>query len=182
MAYTFDEPRLGMLQIANVDTGISYTSPAGVTTVSPTPPNVLGMYVRAKDPTFGEGEFILLPGCSGNVLGSLLIYNTTSYTTTLCPSTANLAQPVAVSMAANTVTTNFQWCQIAGVAVIKKTAVKINPNVPLFISATAGRVFPTATTGKAVLGVRSANTTTIASATSTINAILDRPHAQGQII
>lgn len=179
MAYTFDEPKLGLLQITAVDAGFT---PPNQSTAIPTPPTTLGMIARAFDPTFGEGEFIVLAGVASTVVGSLVIYNTTSYTTTLCPSTANLAQPVAVAMSANVAATTFGWYQISGVAVIKKTAVKVNPNVPLFISATAGRVFPTATSGKQILGARTANATTIASATSTVNAILDRPHAQGQII
>lgn len=179
MAYTFDEPKLGLLQIANTDAGFV---PPNQLTAIPTPPAVLGMIARAKDPTYGEGEFICLAGVSGTVVGSLVNYNTVSWTTTLNPNTANLAQPVAVAMSANAATTTFGWYQIGGVAVIKKTATKVNPNVALFQSATAGRVFSTATTGKEILGCRSANTTTIASATSTINAILDRPHMQGQII
>lgn len=179
MAYTFDEPKLGLLQIAATDSGIT---PPNQATAIPTPPNVLGMIVRAFDPTFGEGEFILLAGVASTVIGSLVTYNTTSYTTALCPSTANLAQPVAVAMSANVAATTFGWYQIGGVAVIKKTAVKVSPGVSLFISATVGRVFPTATSGKAILGCKSANSATIASAVSTINAIIDRPHAQGQVI
>ena len=64
MAYTIVENQSGLLQIATIDTGV--TSPGGVssgtTSVIPTPPNVLGKIVRADDPTYGEGEFILLLG------------------------------------------------------------------------------------------------------------------------
>lgn len=179
MAYSFDEPKLGLLQINQIDSG--FVPPNQVTAI-PTPPAVLGMIARAKDPTFGEGEFICLAGVASTVVGSLVTYNTTSYTTTLCPSTANLAQPVAVAMSANAAATTFGWYQISGVAVIKKTAVKVSPNVALFISGTAGRVMPTVASGKELLGVRTANAATVASATSTINAIMDRPHAQGQAI
>lgn len=178
MAYTFDEPRLGLLQIAVVDSGFV---PPNQLTAIPTPPNVLGMVCRAKDPTYGEGEFILLAGASSTVVGSMVTYNTTSFTTTLIPNTANLAQPVAVAMSANAASTTFGWYQIGGIAVIKKTAVKVNPTVALYISGTSGRVMPTAASGKQILGCKSANTTTIASATSTITAILDRPHAQGAV-
>ena len=176
MAYSFTEPRLGMLQFASVDSG--YT-PANGSSAIPTAPATLGMIARAYDPTYGEGEFICLAGVASTVVGSLVIYNTTSYTTTLCPNTANLGQPVAVAMSANAASTTFGWYQLSGVAVIKKTATKVNPNVALYISATTGRVFSTLTTGKQILGVRSANAATVASATSTITAIIDRPHAQG---
>ena len=176
MAYTFDEPKLGLLQITAVDAGFV---PPNQATAIPTPPTTLGMICRAFDPTFGEGEFIVLAGVANTVVGLLVNYNTTSYTTTLMPSTANLAQPCAVAMSANILATTFGWYQISGVAVIKKTATKVSPNVALYQSATAGRVFATATSGKQILGCRSANAATIASATSTINAIIDRPHMQG---
>lgn len=179
MAYTFDEPKLGLLQINQIDSGFV---PPNQATAIPTPPAVLGMIARAKDPTYGEGEFICLAGVASTVVGSVVVYNTTSYTTTLIPNTAKLAQPVAVAMSANAATTTFGWYQIGGVAVIKKTAVKVLPNVPLFISSTAGRLSSSTASGKEILGCRSANSTTIASATSTVNAILDRSHAQGQTI
>ena len=51
MAYTFDEHKLGNLQISVIDTGV--TSPSGVssgsTTVIPTPPNTLGSIVKGFD-------------------------------------------------------------------------------------------------------------------------------------
>ena len=47
MAYTFDEPRIGLLNIDQTDSG---TTTAGGTTI-PTPPTVLGTIVRAFDPT-----------------------------------------------------------------------------------------------------------------------------------
>jgi hypothetical protein len=106
-------------------------------------------------------------------------YNQLTGLTTLAPSTANLAQPVAVSMAANTSTTALGWYQIAGEAVIKKTAIKINPNVPIYLSGTAGRVMSTAASGKQILGARTNNAATVASATSTISVLINRPHAQG---
>lgn len=178
MAYTFDEPKLGLLQITAVDSGFT---PPNQSTAIPTPPTTLGMICRAFDPTLGEGEFIVLAGVASTLVGSLVNYNTASYTTTLMPNTANLAQPLAVAMSANVAATTFGWYQISGVAVIKKTAVKVNPNVVLYQSATAGRVMSTAASGKQLLGVRSANAATIASATSTINAIIDRPHMQGAV-
>lgn len=179
MAYTFVDPFIGMLQIASVDSGIT---PPNQATAIPTPPNTLGKIARAVDPSFGEGEFILLAGVASTVVGSLVTYNTASWTTALCPSTANLAQPLAVAMSANVAATTFGWYQISGVAVIKKTAVKVNPNVALFISGTAGRVMPTVASGKEVLAARSANAATVLSATSTINAVINRPFAQGQAI
>ena len=110
MAYTFDEPRLGLLQIAAIDSGV--VPPGNGTTAIPTPPNVLGSVVRAFDPTYGEGEFILLKGVSSTAVGSLVTYDGTTYASTLCAVTGNQARPVAVSMAANTAATTFSWYQI----------------------------------------------------------------------
>jgi phosphatidylserine decarboxylase len=178
MAYSFTENRAGMLQIANTDSGISTTSPAGVVTTIPTPPGTLGMVARAFDPTYGEGEFILLVGVASTVVGSLVTYNATTYQTTLSANTANQATPVAVAMSANTAGL-FGWYQIGGLAVVKKTAVAVNAQVPVYQSATVGRVMPTAASGKQVLGARSANLATVASGVSTVIVSINRPHLQG---
>jgi hypothetical protein len=175
MAYTFDDYKSGLLQIAVVDTGITT---ANGTSVIPTPPNVLGGVIRAFDPTYGEGEFIMLVGVASTVVGSLVTYNTTTYQTALSPNTANLAQPVAVAMSANLAGT-FGWYQIEGLAVVKKTAVAVNVGVPVYQSATTGRVMPTAASGKQLLGARSANLATVASGVSTIIVSINRPHMQG---
>ena len=177
MAYTFTEPRLGLLQIANTDSGFT---PPNSSTAIPTPPATLGMVARAWDPTYGEGEFILLLGVASTVVGSLVTYNATTYQTALSPNSANQAGPVAVAMAATTAGL-FGWYQIGGLAVIKKTAVAVNPQVAIFQSATTGRVMPTAASGKQILGARSANLATVASGTSTVTVLIDRPHMQGQV-
>jgi phosphatidylserine decarboxylase len=169
-----------MLQIANTDSGISTTSPAGVVTTIPTPPGTLGMVARAFDPTYGEGEFILLVGVASTVVGSLVTYNATTYQTTLSANTANQATPVAVAMSANTAGL-FGWYQIGGLAVVKKTAVAVNAQVPVYQSATVGRVMPTAASGKQVLGARSANLATVASGVSTVIVSINRPHLQGAV-
>jgi hypothetical protein len=176
MAYTFDEYKAGMLQIANTDAGVTM---ANGTSAIPTPPAVLGMVCRAFDPTYGEGEFILLLGVASTVVGSLVTYNATTYQTALSPNTANLAQPVAAAMAATTAGL-FGWYQIDGLAVVKKTAVAVNANVAVYQSATTGRIMPTAASGKQILGARSANLATVASGVSTVIVSINRPHMQGQ--
>ena len=175
MAYSFTENRAGMLQIANTDSGVTM---ANGTSAIPTPPATLGMVCRAFDPTYGEGEFILLVGVASTVVGSLVTYNATTYQTTLSANTANQATPVAVAMAANTAGL-FGWYQIGGLAVIKKTAVATNAQVAVYQSATAGRIMATAASGKQVLGARSANLATVASTVSTVIVSINRPHLQG---
>ena len=182
MAYTIVENQSGLLQIATIDTGV--TSPGGVssgtTSVIPTPPNVLGKIVRADDPTYGEGEFILLLGVAATEVGLVVKYNATTYQTVVVTNTTVQDVPVAVAMSANLAGT-FGWYQIAGNAVVKKTAVAVTPQVTLFLSATAGRVKVLASAGLQVVAARSANLTTIAAGTSTVTVTINRPHLQSQI-
>ena len=144
----------------------------------------LGTIVRAQDlaSSLGEGEFIYLAGVTNTVVGSLVTYNNEGATTTLAPNTAHLGEPVAVAMSANSTATSYGWYQIGGVARIKKTAVKVSPNVNIFLSATAGRVSSVAVSGKEVVNAITVNAATVASATSTILVQIQRPFAQGQVI
>lgn len=182
MAYTFAEAQSGLLQIANIDTGVTSASgvSSGSTSVIPTPPNVLGKIVRADDPTYGEGEFILLVGVAGTEVGSVVKYNATTYQTVLVTNTASQDVPVAVAMSANLAGT-FGWYQVSGNAVIKKTAVAVSPQVTLFLSGTAGRVKVLASAGLQVVAARSANLATIAATVSTVTVTINRPHLQSQI-
>ena len=180
MAFTILDPQAGFLPIANIDTG--YLPPSSVssgsTTTYPTLPLYPGMVVKAFDPTYGMGEFILLKGVASTAIGSLVIYNTTSFTTTLCPVTANLGQPVAVSMSANTSSSNWSWYQIEGVAVVaKSTGLGLANNVALAVNS-IGKVGTNAS-GKQILGARTANSTV--SATTTVQVVINRPHLQGRV-
>jgi hypothetical protein len=178
MAYSFVENRVGLPAVTDIDSGV--TMPNGTSAI-PTPPATLGMVARAFDPVYGEGEFILLLGVASTEVGSLVSYNASTYQTALAANTANLAGPVAVAMSANGAGT-FGWYQIGGLAVMKKTAVAVSPQVAIYQSATVGRVMPTVATGKQLLGARSANLATVASGVSTVIVSINRPHKQGQII
>jgi len=177
MAYSWVENRSGMLPVAATDSG--YTTANGTSAI-PTTPATLGMVARAFDPTYGEGEFIMLLGVASTVIGSVVSYNTTTYQTALSANTANLAGPIAVAMSANTAAL-FGWYQIGGLAVIKKTAVAVAVGVAIYQSATVGRIMPTAASGKQILGARSANLTSVTSTTSTVIVSINRPHKQGAV-
>lgn len=176
MAYTITDNAAGLMPIANIDSGV--TMPNGTSAV-PTPPLHLGKIVRAIDPTYGQGEFILLAGVASTAVGSLVVYDGTTYTTTLVPVTANQARPVAVSMAANTSASTFSWYQIEGTAVVVKAPVIVAAKVAVGIGS-AGKVGNTGS-GKEILGARSANTASVVSATTTIAVTINRPHLQGRI-
>ena len=176
MAYTFSEARAGLFPLAVVDSG---QATANNSTAVPTFPAKLGMIVRATDPTYGEGEFILLAGVASTAIGSVVTYNTTSYTTALAPAGTNLPQPIAVAMSANTAATTFGWYQISGVAVAAKNAVTASLVASTPVGIVTAGVFNNTATGAEVQGALVAATAT-ATAT-TVQVVLNRPHMQGRI-
>ena len=161
------------------DRGIGYRP---IDDHSTTQGHPLGTIVKAVDPTYGEGEFIYLLGVASTVVGLIVSYDPSTHATTHVPSTANLAKPLAVAMAA-TVALEYGWYQICGVAVVKKTAVKVDPASTrrVYISGTDGRLMQTSAAGKCILGAASANVATVTSTTSTVLVSLNRPTAQGPI-
>ena len=182
MAYTISDPQAGFLPIATTDSGVvsPYNSVTGSTTTTPTPPLYPGMIVKGTDPTYGAGEFILLPGCASTIVGSVVRYNATSFATTLIANTAVQVMPVAIAMSANTATTTWGWYQIAGQAIVAKTAVILLPNVAVYISATAGKIKALASAGLQIVAARTGSATT-ASASGTVVVFVNRPHCQSQI-
>lgn len=177
MAYSFIENRLGLPPITNIDAG--YT-PVNGSSAIPSEPMKPGMIARAVDPTYGEGEFILLLGAASTAVGSLVRYNAVTYATTLVVNTAVQAMPVAVAMSANTSTSQWGWYQISGTAKLAKTAVIILPNVAVYLSATAGAVKALASAGLQVVACRSQLVTT-ASASGTVLVTINRAHLQSQV-
>lgn len=143
----------------------------------------LGKVVRAYDSTTsgqGAGEFIYLLGAANTLAGLVYSYNATTYQTVVLPVTANLGTPIAVAMSAN-VAAQYGWYQIQGEAVVLKSAVAVTPQAKVYISGTAGRLMPTSTSGRQILGAKFANLTTVTSTTSTATVLINRPFAQGQI-
>jgi len=175
MTYVINENYAAYPAIANTDAG--YTTSGG--TVIPTPPCTLGTIVRANDPTYGEGEFIFLKGVASTVVGSVVIYDGTTYLTTLCPTTKNTARPVAFAMSANATTATYGWYQIGGTAVAVKGTGTITTKATVAVT-TTGKL-GASNSGIEIQGARSANTTTLTSAITTVQLIIDRPHMQGRI-
>ena len=176
MAYTFDEPRPGVLQIANTDAG--YTTANGTALAIPTPPTVLGSVVRAFDPTYGEGEFVCLKGVASTIVGSAVTWDGTTYQTTLAATTQFQGRPIAFAMAATTAAL-YGWYQIGGTAVAAKGTARIQPKVAIGITTTG--LVGNVNSGIQVLGARSANAATVLTATTTVTVVMDRPHLQGRI-
>ena len=156
--------------------------------VSSTQMHPEGMIVRGQytgfasgSNNYGSGEFMYLKGVASTIVGALVTFDPLNHTTTLAPNTANLNNPVAVAMGA-AVASTWGWYQVGGVALVKKTGVPVSPGVAVFLSGTAGRIKSTTATGKQIVNARSVNAATIAAATSSVPVLINRPHAQGQII
>lgn len=149
---------------------------------STTKNHALGTIVRAKDDTYGQGEFIYLLGVASTEVGAVVKYNATTYLTALITvsNAKNKGAPLAVAMSAN-VADGYGWYQISGNAVVKKTGVAVTPQVPVFISATTGRIKVLASAGQQILNAQTANLTTVVTTTSTVVVTINRPHSQGQI-
>ncbi len=163
MAYSLVSPLIGAQPIANFDT---------------TQNHAWGTIVHAKDPTYGEGEFIYLKGVSGGFTGALVTY--TNDGTTALSTTSGVATggaPMAVMMSAMDANTKYGWFQLSGNAVLYKTAVKFDPasGNRVYLSATAGRVMQTSVAGRQILGARFAATATVTSTTSTAIITINRP-------
>lgn len=146
----------------------------------------LGTRIRAFDnTTYGYGEFIYLRGVASTVVGSLVTYDgatagVPTYQTALCPTTANLAQPVAVAMSA-CVANSYGWYQISGNAVIATNGTLAAGPGPVYTSAAAGTVTSTQANGKQILNMRNL-TATGTPATNQAVVQMQYPSVQGQIV
>ena len=139
----------------------------------------LGTIVRASDPTYGQAEFIYLKGIGSTAVGSVVTYDTSTFTTTLSAVGGNIARPVAIAMSAN-VASQYGWYQISGIAVVKKQCtVSLAAGAAVGVLST-GLIAGTGS-GKEILG---AVVHAVASATAgrtTVQVVVNRPHKQGRV-
>lgn len=166
MAYTFIESRVFSQPIANTETTQAADIP-------------LGTIARAVDPTYGVGEFIYLPGVASTAVGSLVTYNTSSYTTALAAVGTNKPQPIAVAMSAN-VASQYGWYQISGIAVCKKTCtVSLAANAAVGVL-TIGLIAGTGS-GKEIQGALVAAVASATAGRTTVQVVMNRPCMQGRV-
>lgn len=125
----------------------------------------LGTIVQAQDPHFGPLELIRLsvPTSTAVPVGALATWNS-SYGYVACPDTANLGQPVAISM--NSVPSNatyvqYAWFVVSGLYPLKSAAAVAADTV---IGIGGAGVGGTNGAGKQILNtiVRAASTKTVA--------------------
>lgn len=180
MAYSFQSNTLGCPNITDV------------TTIAPGIANLpsyvlepqLGEIRQGWDTTLGSGEFIYLSVATSTAIpaGTIVTW-TAGYRAVAMPTNSgNTGQSVAVAVnavASNATSIQYTWFQVEGNAVTLKTAVAVAPNARIFVSGTAGRFYVLASTGKQIVGARTANTASVTTTTSTVTVFLNRPTIQG---
>lgn len=140
---------------------------------STTQKHALGTVVRAKDPTYGEGEFVYLKGLDTTTVGFWVTYAVT-WQSAVATSAVNTPVPHAVAMSA-CVTGEYGWYQISGMAIASK-ALATSLAAAATVATASGETIASATTntleGALVAVVASANTT---DAVITVQVCIDRP-------
>jgi hypothetical protein len=144
----------------------------------------LGTVIRARDPIYGQGEFIYLKGVASTIVGSVVTWGgvatgTPTFQTTLAPATANLGQPIAVAMSAN-LAAAYGWYQISGQAVVATNGTLAAGPGKLFLAGT-GQLTSTQGNG---LEVNNAINVTATGTPAANQAVIEinRPFAQGQAV
>ena len=165
----------------------------------------LGQIMRGYEPTLGFGEFIYLavPVSTAVPLGTVVSWefgpSGTQYSVVTMPAGAtskNTGAPCAVCIAStvansgagitsNASSVQYAWFQLGGATQVLKTAVQVAPvateqSAGVYMSATAGRIYITSSTGKQILGARLGNQTTVTSTASCVLVYLNgRPMLEG---
>lgn len=133
----------------------------------------LGMEVKAKDTTYGEGTFKYLKGVASTAAGDLCAYESDSGTTVRAVAGAGTsAGPMGVAMSAN-VASQYGWYQVEGSGPVNTATVA--DNAALFLTSTAGQVDDLLSTGELVDGLRAKAATSSGFTTCQIN----RPNVTG---
>ena len=157
MAYLFVDPRIGAQPIAET---------------SATARHALGTIVRAKDATYGEGEFIYAIGVGSTVVGSIVNYDAV-YQTALHTSALNVPRPLAVAMSVN-LAAGYGWYQISGQAVIAKDPA-LSLGIGEAIGAASGLAVVVAT-GSILNGMCVAALASATTPSTSVRVMINRPH------
>lgn len=96
----------------------------------------VGQRIRAMDYTYGEAEFIYLPGVASTAAGDVVVFDEKAGTTTLARK--GLRGNVAVAMAATTAGL-YGWWAVDGVVPVAAAGGAISCG-PAYLSATAGAI------------------------------------------
>jgi hypothetical protein len=144
----------------------------------------LGTVRVFKHPTYGEGEFIYLPGTTSTAAGDAVSYNATTWATTRAAAGAGIPWDIAFATAA-TIASTWGWYQISGITVGNKTkTVSMAAGIAVGISTTA--LISVSSSLKELLGavvcvVGSATTTTLGGDKVILRIKRGGAHFQGRI-
>ena len=142
-----------------------------IATNSTTQNHPLGTIVRAKDPTYGEAEFIYLKGVASTTVGALVTYNV-SHQTALATSAVGIANPHAIAMSV-CVASEYGWYQISGLAVVSK-ANTTSFAASAALASSSGEAIAASTTNR-LAGALVAVVASAKSDVTTVQVMLDRP-------
>lgn len=143
----------------------------------------VGSVVKGVSNDLGEADFILLKGAASMGVADVVTYNSYTGAVERSPA-ANIAAPVAVSMAANTSTSNYSFYQITGHAVAEVGSASAGSKL---WHNTAGALQVSAANGKQIVGatcVTANNVTIDGAAIGSGNAVISLARGalmQGQI-
>lgn len=157
MAWTISSPMLGTQPLDEIST---------------TQQHPLGTIIKARDPVYGEGEFIYLKGVGSTVAGSIVIYEN-SFQTALMTSALDEPKPCAVAVGA-CVASRYGWYQIAGIAYVSKSS-----SLCLLrgarIGATAGAAVAAATGNQLHAAIVAIHASVVSPAEAFVYCMLNRP-------
>ena len=133
-----------------------YTCDQGIATVETVQQAPLGLIVQAFDTGSddrGVGEFIYLQGVASTAIGSVVLYASDDWSTSLA--TANDIGSVAVAMSAS-VASRYGWYQISGKGSAKVLA-SFPDNGDCYLTSTAGSVDDANVAGDYISGMKGAS-------------------------
>lgn len=187
MTFGQSDNKIGVPDVTSVITAGNIGTPGNAQLPSVTTWGQLGQITEAwDDVTYGVAKFILLAVAPTITVTPGLLYQwDTNYQVTVIPAgSSSKNSGVAVAVAINTVASNatqtqYTWFLIQGQYAVLKTAVTIPPQSKVYMSATAGRFYSTASAGKQILGARTNNTATVTSTTSSVLVYLNYSAMEG---
>lgn len=188
MTYAASDVRMGVPDITSVVLQGAEGDPSGITQLpSVTMSAKLGTIIKAEDVANNwDGQFIYLAvPINTTVTAGLLYQFDKTYAVTVVPVLAtskNTAAQVVLAytgVTSNASTIQYAWFLYQGTAPVLKTAVTVAPQLPVYMSATAGRIKILSSAGGSILGARTQNTATVTSTTSTVLLYLGPSSLEG---
>lgn len=163
MAWTISSPLLGSQPLDEI---------------SATQQHPLGTIIKARDPTYGEGEFIYLKGVANTVAGHFVFYDD-SFQTALGTSALDAPRPLAVAVGA-CVASKYGWYQISGIAYAYKSGSLCLVKGGVFGVSSGAMI--AAASGNRIMGAAVAVTASVVSPAETYAYIMiQRPHAPSDL-